>query len=399
MRASLRRTALLLAGSTLIPLALSAQTIDVSGQVRPRTEYRDPSGAAGSQAWTSMRTRLGATYRTQGPVSAFVQVQDVRFFGEESNTLTDYRADNFDLHQGWIQVGTEESLGRLTIGRQEVALGGERLIGAVGWTQQGRSFDGARMGLGLGDRLDVDILAFQISESAAVGMADDEIFWGAYGVLGAGDGRSVDFYALRQHRASGAGDTDQWTAGARYVATDGGFYYRLEGAWQTGERAGSDVSAFLAGARVGRDFAGGDAGLTLWFDYLSGTDPGSGEVGAFDTLFGTNHKFYGYADLFLNIPLNTSGRGLVDMAAKGRWRFHPDWTANVDVHYFTVAEDDGLDASDLGTEIDFTLTRALFSGLRMSGGAAYVLAGDALGPVRGIAGDVTFAYVMLDVAF
>lgn len=394
------RIALLLAGSTLLPAAASAQTIEVSGQVRPRTEYLDPSGAAGgSQTWTSMRTRLGAAYRSEGPVSAFVQVQDVRFFGEETNTLTDFRADNFDLHQGWVQVGTDESLGRLRVGRQEVAFGGERLIGAVGWTQQGRSFDGARMGLGLGGRLDVDFLAFQISESAAAGMSEDEVFWGAYGVLGAGSGRFLDFFALRQHRASGTGDTDQWTAGARYVATDAGFNYRVEGAWQTGERVGADVSAFMAGARVGRDFAGGNAGVTLWFDYLSGTEPGSGDVGAFDTLFGTNHKFYGYADLFLNIPLHTSGRGLVDMAAKGRWRFHPDWTANVDVHRFTVAQDGGLESGDLGTEIDLTLTRALFSGLRISGGAAYVMAGDALAPVRGIDGDVTFGYVMLDLAF
>lgn len=400
MHRSARWGALLLGGSFLIPLAASAQDVTVSGQVRPRTEYRDPSGTAdGSQAWTSMRTRLAASWRSSGPVSAFVQVQDVRYFGEEASTLSDYRADNFDLHQGWLQVGTDESLARLRVGRQEAVFGGERLIGAVGWAQQGRSFDGVRAGLNVTDRFKVDLLGFQISESAAPNRADDETFWGAYGVYDVGSGRSLDLFALRQYRAVDGGDTDQWTSGVRYVASDGGFDYRLEGAWQTGERVGADVSAFLLGARVGRDFADGDAGLTLWFDYLSGTDPESDEIGAFETLFGTNHKFYGYADLFLDIPLHTAGRGLVDLAAKGRWQFHPDWTANVDVHYFTVAEDEGLDASDLGTEIDLTLTRALFSGLRVSGGAAYVVAGDALGPVRGISDDVTFAYVMLDVVF
>jgi len=400
MRRSVPWGALLVGASFLIPLAASAQNVTVSGQVRPRTEYRDPSGAAGeSQFWTSLRTRVGATYRSSGPVTAFVQVQDVRFFGEETSTLADYRADNFDLHQGWVQLGTEESLALVRVGRQEAVFGGERLIGAVGWTQQGRSFDGVRGGLNVTDRFRVDLLGFQISESVAPNQSFDETFWGAYGVYDAGTGRTLDLFALRQYRAVDDGDTDQWTSGLRYAASDGGFDYRLEGAWQTGERAGNDVSAFLVGARLGRSFAQGDAGLTLWFDYLSGTDPGSGEIGAFETLFGTNHKFYGYADLFLDIPLHTQGRGLVDMAAKGRWQFHPDWTANVDVHYFTVAEDEGLDASDLGTEIDLTLTRALFSGLRVSGGAAYVVAGDALGPVRGIADDVTFAYVMLDVVF
>ncbi|HSG49654.1 MAG TPA: alginate export family protein, partial [Longimicrobiales bacterium] len=148
MRRSVPWGALLLGASFLIPAAASAQNVTVSGQVRPRTEYRDPSGAAGdSQLWTSLRTRLGATYHSSGPVTAFVQVQDVRYFGEETNTLSDYRADNFDLHQGWVQMGTEQSLALLRVGRQEALFGGERLIGAVGWTQQGRAFDGARLGV------------------------------------------------------------------------------------------------------------------------------------------------------------------------------------------------------------------------------------------------------------
>ena len=41
----------------------------------------------------------------------------------------------------------------------------------------------------------------------------------------------------------------------------------------------------------------------------------------FDTLFTTNHKFYGLADLFLNIPLQTDGRGLQDLAVK--WHYTP----------------------------------------------------------------------------
>ena len=78
---------------------------------------------------------------------------------------------------------------------------------------------------------------------------------------------------------------------------------------------------------------------------------------------------------------------------------HPEWTASVDVHRFSVAESAGLESGSLGTEIDLTLARATFSGVQISGGASHVLAGDALGAVRGISGDVTFAYLMLDVVF
>jgi hypothetical protein len=332
-------------------------------------------------------------------VKAFVQLQDVRIFGEESNTLSDFRADNLDLHQGWVQVGGDEAGLSVRAGRQELAYGGERLIGAVGWAQQGRAFDGARLRAHPSDRTRVDVLGIQLSESFSAARSVDATFWGAYGVFEAGAGRTLDLFALRQSVEAADADTKQWTAGLRYVATDGGFTYRLEGAVQTGERGGQDVAAHLFGARLGRDFADGKAGLTLWADLLSGTDPTSSKVGAFDTLFGTNHKFYGYADLFLDIPAHTSGRGLVDLAVKGRWQVHPDWTARLDVHRFTVAESGGLASGALGTEIDLTLARAAFSGVRISGGAARVLSGDALGIVRGITDDVTFAYLMLDVVF
>ena len=396
----LARARWILCGLLLLPLSLTAQNVTVSGQVRPRTEVRDPAGATGgSRTWTSMRTRIAASFAPSNTVRAFVQLQDVRIFGEESNTLSDFRADNLDLHQGWVQVGRDDAGLSLRAGRQELSYGGQRLIGAVGWAQQGRAFDGARLRAFPSERAQVDVLGIQLSESFAASRDADATFWGAYGVIQAGAGRSLDLFALRQGFEAADADTKQWTAGLRYVATDGGFTYRVEGAVQTGERGGQDVSAHLLGARVGRDFADGKAGLTLWADLLSGTDPTSSEVGSFDTLFGTNHKFYGYADLFLNIPVHTSGRGLVDLAVKGRWQVHSDWTASIDVHRFTVAESAGLESSSLGTEIDLTLARAAFSGVRISGGAARVLAGDALGPVRGIFDDVTFAYLMLDVVF
>ncbi len=384
----------------LTPLTASGQDVTVSGQVRPRTEIRDPAGATGgTRAFTSMRTRIAASFEPSGPVSAFVQIQDVRIFGEETGTLTDYSADHLDLHQGWVQVGADDGTLSLRAGRQELAYGGERLVGAVGWAQQGRAFDGGRVRWRASDRFQLDLLGIQLSESFSTGRDADAAFWGAYGVLAPDPNRSLDLYALRQKVEAATADTDQWTSGLRYAANDGGFTYRLEGSWQTGQRAGHDVSAYLWGARLGRSFAQGRAGLTLWYDYLSGNDPTSTEIGVFDTLFATNHKFYGFADLFTDIPAHTGGRGLVNVAIKGRWQVHPDWTALLDLHRFTVADDTGLDSGSLGTELDLTLSRAAFNGVRISAGASRVLAGDALEAVRGMADDATFVYLMLDVVF
>lgn len=73
----------------------------------------------------------------------------------------------------------------------------------------------------------------------------------------------------------------------------------------------------MLGARLGFDVGTGGS-LTLWYDLLSGdADPNDGDTKVFDTMFATNHKFYGFADMFLNISVHTGGQGLQDLAVKG----------------------------------------------------------------------------------
>lgn len=383
-----------------VPAALPAQTVEWSGQIRPRFEFRDPttsSLAAGS--FTSARTRVTALGRLDRGVWGLAQIQDVRIWGEEGNTLSDFSADGLDVHQAFLQIGAEDAARSLRVGRFEQNYGGQRLIGAVGWTQQGRAFDGVRGRLGTRAGLSADAFVFQLGESLTPARSDDSWFGGAYGVVEVAPNQSLDLYALflREDR-SVAPDTEVLTAGARYVGAAGGWSYRFEGTLQTGERSGRDVSAWMAGARVGRTLSGRGT-LTLWYDHLSGNAPGETDDGSFDTLFGTNHKFYGYADLFLNVPAHTDGRGLRDFALKSSWTLADRWTASVDLHRFEVSERAELDTALLGHELDVVVTHPFTPGLTISGGAARVIAGDALGPVRGIDQDVTFAYVMFDLAF
>jgi hypothetical protein len=63
----------------------------------------------------------------------FVQLQDSRQFGEETSTLADGSADNIDFHQADLKLDQLSSARlSLTLGRQELAYVGQRLIGAVG---------------------------------------------------------------------------------------------------------------------------------------------------------------------------------------------------------------------------------------------------------------------------
>lgn len=384
------QTAILLAASLfLLAPPARGQDLTLSGQVRIRAEVKDPTGVSSTrETFTSMRARL-ALRATANQFATFIQFQDVKLWGAESEV---------GLHQGWITWTPSEPVAA-RFGRQEVSYGGQRLVGALDWAQRARSLDGARFMFRPSTSTDVEVFAFNTAESFSGSSEQDENFLGAYGVWGFGDPGRLDFFWFFQRAGSVPGKTRQWTTGARWVGIAGPLVYRAEGAWQGGERGGGDVGAYLLGLRLGADFAQGRAGLTLWADVLSGSEEGSTDVGAFETLFATNHKFYGYADLFLNIPRDTDGRGLVDLAVKSRFAMTEAWTFTADLHAFRVAEDGGLASPRLGEEVDVTIGRGFAGGVTVQVGGAYLFAGEALGPVRGIDQDVVFGYVMLSTIF
>lgn len=400
-RSDARRAAALAwaAAGTLLLSAVPLQAqVTFSGQLRPRTDTRDAWGVDGArETFTSMRTRLAARALTPGGITAFVQLQDVRLFGEETNPSGDFSADGWDVHQAWFLLTNEGGGASLKIGRQEVAFGGERLISPSNWSQQARSFDGARLTLQHEQEIRVDLLAAQIQEKAAPRWAGNATLLGAYGTVNPSGARQLDVYLIGQRAEKGAGDKEQWTVGARHVGTAAALDYRVEGSWQTGRRAGADVSASLLGARVGAPVGKGT--VTLWYDHLSGTEPGSAKVGVFETIYPSGHKFYGSADLFTDIPAHTAGRGLQDLAAKSAWPLGDRWTFNADLHRFLVTEGAGLPGSRLADELDLALVGRLPSGLAVNAGLSYVWKGPALDPVRRISRSGAYGYLMLDVTF
>jgi hypothetical protein len=393
---------LLLLASTSFAIA---QEVKVGGQLRPRAEYRDPfSGGAGdSDAFVSTRTRANVTASLEKNVTVFLQVQDVRIWGEETNTLTDFNAENFDLHQGYIDVRSDNGLLLGRVGRQEVNLGGQRLVGAVGWTQQGRSFDGLLLS-GAGGFGVVNVFLAQLGNDITPDVDRDAQLVAGYGTIEVADDQAVDLYAIfnRVDNPEGGAntDTEQTTFGARWIGAADNFIYRAEGSFQTGDRGGTDVSAYMFGGRLGYLFADGKATLTLWYDYLSGDDDADdGKTKVFDTLFATNHKFYGYADLFLNIPVHTAGQGLQDLALKLAVRPLDDWRFSLDAHSFRLAKTEGFDSGHLGEEIDFVATWTYSPNLSIQGGAAFLLQDDTWAAIGRLSKDMTWLYLMMDARF
>jgi hypothetical protein len=372
-----------------------AKEISFGGQVRPRAEFRDPAGV-GYDVFTSMRVRAQMVAKLDRNVDAFVQIQDVRLWGEEGNTLGDFKADKFDLHQGYVTLNKINDSGlSIRAGRQAIAFGGQRLVGSVEWTQQGRVFDGLRATI-KSERSNIDIIGIRLAEASSATHAANAYFWGAYANFKAGEGQAVDAFAL-YNRVSG-GVTDQYTLGIRLVGKTGTVSYRAEGAFQTGERGGNDVSAYMFGARAGTSVGKGN--ITLWYDYLSGDDDTTDrDVKVFDTLFATNHKFYGFADLFLNIPVHTGGLGLQDAAVKVAFPLAEGAKLAIDGHVFLLAKKGAASSKRLGQEVDATLSYKYSGQVTFVGGFSYVIAKKALADIGRLNDDMKFSYLMMNVAF
>lgn len=393
------RKAILVAALTgLAAFPVAAQDVSFHGQIRPRYEFRDPVGTA-TDEFTSMRVRLGLEAQLDPSVTLFVQMQDVRLWGEETNTLSDFRADNLDLHQAYIRYrGEKLDWLTTTVGRQETNFGGQRLVGAVNWTQQGRAFDGARFDLAGDGSLSGSLVAYTLADATALTHGSDAELYGAYATARDVGPGALDFYFLYD-RAEGGARTSQKTFGARY-AFGGDVSGRFEGSLQRGDRAGIPVSAFMFGGRLGTRFAEEKAGLTLWYDYLSGDgDAADGETGVFSTLYATNHKFYGFADLFLDIPSHTAGAGLQDLALKFDWRATDRIRFGADLHSFSAAERGTLSASHFANEIDLTVSHVYTPTLRLVSGLSYVIQDDALAEIGRLSENATWFYVMLDASF
>jgi hypothetical protein len=391
-----------------LPTVGVAQEVDLEfgGQVRPRFEYRNPLLLPDGDAeyFTSMRTRLDLRASLDDNLAAFIQIQDVRLWGSETSTLDDFSADGLDVHQAYIDLGRAENGGFMgRFGRQEVNFGGQRLIGSVNWAQQARSFDGIRVGSG-GSVGNIDFFAAKLTDAQAGDEEREADLVSAYGTWDLSDTQDLDLYWIYDHRQDdeavpGEQNTDRHTLGARWVGGASGFTYRAEGSYQAGKFAGTDVSAFMFGGRIAHGF-GGKGTVTLWYDYLSGDgDLGDDKLKVFDTLFATNHKFYGFADMFLNIPAHTGGRGLQDMAIKGTYKFHPAWLLGLDLHSFHMADKGPLESGHFGEEIDAHVSWAYNRYLNLSGGVSYLFQNDAWAEIGRLDKDLTWVYVMLDAKF
>jgi Alginate export len=354
--------------------------ITLFGEIRSRSEWDRPGGAVDADAYAYLRTRIGLRAAPADGVAIVLQFQDRRVYGINSSSAEN-NPDAFDLHQAYVALSTRWRTLDLAarVGRQEVAFGNERLVGPVGWSNAGRTFDGARLLLTPATALSgkelwtLTAFAATVDERgrhfAATTPASGTNYPSDHAVVGvfatrALAGAALDatllFDGAANYRAYSG--SDRVTADARLRSgTTQSFGIELEGAIQAGHQhaqpiassapVSQSVAAWMGGARAGRfPMASRRTSAIVGADLLSGDgSPVDGTYTAFNTMYATNHPFYGRMDLFLDPAARTKDAGLVDLFASAASGLDTPVAARVDIHRFAPQAGN---SREIGWELD-----------------------------------------------
>jgi len=380
-----------------VSAAQSSDRLSLTGQIRQRSEYSAKDFDAGNDNtfFSLLRTRINLGVTATDDVKAFVQFQDSRTWGGgnpgAARGTMDGSAPMLDVHQAYFSVqNLFESGLTAKIGRQEINIGNQRLIGAVGWHNVGRTFDAARFGYAL-ETGSIDLFAARLIGNT--GAPRGQNLFGAVATFPLASHHTVTALALLDNNTTaitGGPDNGQnllqrFTTGFALNGATSGLDVEVEAYYQMGDqfepatgKLGS-IGAYLVSGKLGY-VVNESNGFKIGglFTILSGDDSaGDGDVKNFDTLFATNHKFYGFMDYF--VGAGSFARGLQDMGVSFGMKPNPKTSLSLDLHNFTAPQAAAGLKTGLGQEVDFTVNHTYNSALSIVGGVSVFVPGDDFG--------------------
>ena len=394
---------LILCCCALAASATAHAQFTLSGELRARAEYRHgystlPAPDADAAFFISQRSRAKLGYKTDN-LSFGLTLQDVRVWGDEEQTKDE---PSIGLHEAWGDVAFSDELG-VRLGRQELAYDDHRLLGNSDWNQQGRSHDALVLHYrNSGWSVDLGGAYNQKSE-AIFGTKYSTTNYKTLGYLWMGKefDNSLKFSLIGITDGLQKTDTAddvayRYTYGGNGEYSASGFTVKATVYGQSGmDRSEKDIAAYFASASLGYRFD--NVGIGVGYDLVSGTDASEQEQNnTFNTLYATNHKFYGTMDYFIVLPRDTKNAGLQDMYATVQYDPIQQLKLRLDIHSFSLAADLADPAAPgqtldkgLGTEIDFTATYTASNIITLSGGYSQMFATDSMEVIKGGSKDET----------
>jgi len=395
---------------------LYAQEFNSDVQFRPRYEYTNGFGTlltptTKHTSFIGNRARLNLNYNDT-KLKIKLSIQNVHTWGDAATTTVSSK-NGVTAFEAWAEYSFTDKWSS-KIGRQSLSYDNQRVIGALDWANQGRSFDaalikykGAKSQLDLGFTLNADSEAkvAPATPYATDIFKDMQYAWYHATVKNLGVSLlvlNVGKEYLKTPTEVGLSYFQTFGTYGKYGGAKLGVDYSLYG--QTGKVGNNTVSAWEAALNVGYAFSP-KFKATAGYEFLSGKDQGSTStmVKSFAPIFGTNHAFNGFMDYFY-VGNHANSMGLNDVSLKLDF---PIKKVNMSVapHFFSAPNKiiSGGVKQDayLGTEIDVTASYKLYKDIMLTAGYSQMFATDSMVASKGGTGlnDTTnnWAYLMVNI--
>ena len=269
-------------------------------EARERIQYFnnsnfDPAQTDDDWLWTQ---RLAASIEgfVAPSVKARLNVQSAVMSGAQTSPVD---ANVLDLREAYLEFGNDARW--IRVGRQDLALGSQRLIGTRDGTNVRRGWDGVRAKVSKGTWA-VDAFALALVDVEPDGVFNDRsddsrLLSGLYATGPAliGDIDVYLIYAETDDRATieGIADQQRYSAGFRSFGDAGPVFWNWEAIYQWGQHGDLDVSAWTLASNTGYRFdAAWSPEIMVSANIASGDrNSGDGTLGTFDALYPRGNYF------------------------------------------------------------------------------------------------------------
>lgn len=293
-------------------------------------------------AYFLSRLRSSVGIRPQTWLRFYTEVQDSRAPGFTDDAAADGVSHHLDFRQAYVELGREGTTGwALRIGRQELAWGDERLLGADPfWDNLGQTFDAVRLSWSRPRLRMSGFASFHITpnrDQMMRGLSSNQMY-GLYasGNIGADSVLEPYFFWNSNHLMPDPngqpGGCDVFTYGIRSAGKlRPHFDYNVEMALQGGHRPAGDILAWAGHWELGYQFSAWrqPARLGAEYNFASGANyPFFGRHNTFDDLYPAGYNKFGMMDPFpwrnikgfaISLELRPARRWSVVAGYRGFW--------------------------------------------------------------------------------
>ena len=361
----------------------------VDVQLRARAEYRNGAIQPGYKGdppafFINERARLGLGYLRKN-LELRVGVQHVGVWGQDPQVP---KAGRVMLHEAWGQLTTNNGKLFARIGRQQLAYDGDRILGTLDWNVAGRWHDAVKLGYQDGKHFLHLIVAYNANSERITGpnyyeqgsaMLYKTMQAAWYHFTAPKHPFNASFTFLNIGYETGTPEKSRTdylqTLGTKLDYGKPALNVSLEAYYQFGHKIHDVRTNAYMFAINGQYKPINPLGFTLGFDYLSGDSNLDDKNTAFDPLYGTHHKFYGFMDYFYASLWNQWGlmnpHFTIDYSPSSRVALQGTY------HYFLTAADptdsfvnEGKEkiSKGLGSEVDLQFTYKIFKDVTLQVG-------------------------------